>query len=86
MEKMEEPANVKPGTSPELEKLYHETDSCVRCGGAQQVLGNRRQRRALGRARPNLAGAGGGQGKSLPRSFRLLQLERNLSIICPGIR
>ena len=75
MEKIEEPANVKPGTSPELEKLYHETDSCVRCGGAQQVLGNRRQRRALGRARPNLAGAGGARGSHFPALFGCFNLS-----------
>ncbi len=37
VEKMEKLANVKSGVTPELEKLYHDTDNCVRCGRCTAV-------------------------------------------------
>lgn len=37
MEKMEKLAEMKPGISPELAALYHDTDSCVRCGRCTAV-------------------------------------------------
>ncbi len=45
-------------------------------------------RRALGRAQTRAAkscGGWGGQGKSLPRSFRLLQPERNLVLLAYSV-
>jgi hypothetical protein len=52
--------------------------------GAQQVLGNHRRRRALGRARPNLAGDGGTRGSHFPALFDYFNLERKPVLDAPG--
>ena len=49
--------------------------SVWRCGGAQQVLGNRRQRRALGRAQTRAAKSCGVRGSHFPALFDCFNLS-----------